>query len=85
MNKTIEVINMLSFEDYLHALKQRMPEFVTPRELINLGIYKSSTALFNARKSGKCPSYVNIPHRGTLFLRDAVIDFLRDSFVETKK
>jgi len=61
---------------FIECLKRTLPDLVTPKDLVKLGIYKSEQAAYAARQKGRCPEYFRIPQRGVLYPKAAVIEFL---------
>ena len=54
---------------------EKYPEFLSSEHLVQLGIYKSTDAAYQARVHGHSPQYIKMKHK-ILYPRQAVIDFL---------
>lgn len=56
------------------ALEQ-FPAYLTSEQLVQLGIYSSIDAAYQARIGGNSPVYIKLKHR-ILYPKQAVIEFL---------
>jgi hypothetical protein len=54
---------------------EQMPEYLSTRHLINLGIFSSIDAAYQARCNGNSPDFIKLRHK-ILFPKQAVINFL---------
>ncbi len=54
---------------------QDMPEYLSTQHLIQLGIYPSIDAAYQARIQGYSPPYIKLRHK-ILYQKQAVIEFL---------
>lgn len=54
---------------------ENMPEYLTTRHLVLLGIYPSTDATYHARAKGDGPEYIKMRHK-ILYTKSAVIEFL---------
>lgn len=54
---------------------EEMPEYLSTQHLIQLGIYPSIDAAYQARIQGYSPSYIKLRHK-ILYQKQAVIEFL---------
>jgi hypothetical protein len=52
-----------------------MPEYLSTRHLIQLGIYPSTDAAYQARCKGNSPDFIKLKHK-ILFPKQAVLEFL---------
>lgn len=60
-------------------LLRSLPELVSTRDLVKIGMYRTEQAAYAARQRGECPAYLRIPSRGIVYPRQAVIEFLEKS------
>ena len=67
-------------EEYINELMHDMPNLLTPKDLISCGIYKSHQAAYIARKNGTSPVFFNINHRGIVYPKKGIIEFLKNNF-----
>jgi len=54
---------------------EHMPDYLSTQHLIQLGIYPSIDAAYQARLNGFSPQYIKLRHK-VLYPKKAVIDFL---------
>lgn len=53
----------------------QMPEYLSTQHLIELGIFPSTDAAYQARCNGNSPDFIKLKHK-ILFPKQAVIEFL---------
>ena len=58
-----------------------VPEFMTTRDLIDLGIYSTIGSAFQARKTKRGPDYIQM-RRKVLYKKQAVIDWIEKRTIE---
>jgi hypothetical protein len=63
-------------DEFIEKLKKTLPELCIVRDLIDVGIYRSDQAAYHARKSGTSPDYFKLPHRGIVYPKKGIIEFL---------
>jgi len=63
-------------EEYIAEAIEEFPEFLTSEDLINLGIYISVNAAYQARVDGSSPKYIKLKHK-ILYPKKALIEFLQ--------
>jgi len=54
---------------------EQMPDYLSTQHLIQLGIYPSIDAAYQARMNGFSPQYIKLRHK-VLYSKKAVIEFL---------
>lgn len=67
---------MKACQDLILKLKRFLPDLLTSKDLVSLGVYKTAQAAYMARIKGKCPPFMKIPFRGVVYPKDGVIEFL---------
>lgn len=55
----------------------KMPEYLSTQHLIQLGLYPSIDAAYQARLNGYAPEYIKLRHK-ILYKKSAVISFLAE-------
>ena len=61
----------------------QMPEYLSTQHLIQLGIYPSIDAAYQARISGYSPDFIKLRHK-ILYSKSTVIEFLESRLCEGK-
>ena len=54
---------------------ERSPEYLTSEQLVQLGIFSSIDAAYQARAGGHSPTFIKLRHR-VLYPKQALIEFL---------
>lgn len=62
---------------------EQMPDYLSTQHLIQLGIYPSIDAAYQARVNGFSPQYIKMRHK-VLYPKQAVIDFLESRIQSSK-
>ena len=57
-------------------IKKKLPELCSVADLMKFGIFNSEQAAYAARKSGNGPACFRLPHRGIVYPREQVIEYL---------
>lgn len=70
---------MNSCDAFIKRAMKELPEMCTVKDLLKLGIYRSEQAAAHARRKGLSPDYFKLPHRGVLYPKQGVIEFLKQS------
>lgn len=73
---------MKDIEDYLSALNSKLPELLTPKDLVDIGLYKSLQACSVARNKKEGPEFFRISHKGVLYPKKSILEFLRKHMQE---
>lgn len=73
----VEGQKSMNFADTICGVLIALPELVSARDLVKVGMYRTEQGAYAARQSGKCPPYFRIPGRGIVYPKQGVIDFLR--------
>lgn len=68
---------MHPFDQYINNLSSKLPEMCHTKDLIRIGMYRSSQAAAAARKRGKCPEYVKLNDRVIEYPKQCVIHYLK--------
>ena len=66
-------------EEYISLLQRDLPDLVEVKHLVKIGIYRHENAAYMARQKGDCPPFMRIPHRGIVYPKKGVIEFLRNA------
>lgn len=73
--------------DDIKAQLENLPEFLTSRDLVKLGLFSSVNSLYAARQQGRGPDFVKYQKK-VLYARSSVLKFLesriRDGSVPRK-
>ncbi len=65
-------------------LRRKLPELCSVKDLLEIGVYRSEQAAYEARKNGKCPEFFHLPYRGIVYPRDGIIEFLKSAAANLK-
>jgi len=61
-----------------------LPEFLSPNDLVNLGLYSTSKAVYFSRTRGSGPDFVQMGRR-VVYPKESVIEFITSNMVKRKK
>lgn len=67
---------MIDHKSLISKLSRTLPELVSSKDLVKIGMYKSEQGAYVARRNGECPPYVRIPACGIRYPKLGVINFL---------
>lgn len=73
-----------AIDSCLDELEETLPAFLSPQDLIDLGLAGSRTGLATERKSGKGMPYVKIGRR-IRYSRDVLLSFLRENMEKSRE
>jgi hypothetical protein len=65
-------------------IKKKLPELCSVADLMKFGIFNSEQAAYSARKYGSGPQWFRLPHRGIVYPREQVIEYLISHASKTK-
>ena len=66
--------------DLIISRIEKLPqEFLTPKEIVDLGLYTSLDSLYSARYYGVSPDYIKV-NRKIIYPKVAVIEFIKQNF-----
>lgn len=65
-------------------IKKKLPELCSVQDLMKFGVFNSEQAAYAARKYGSGPQWFRLPHRGIVYPREQVIEYLIDHASKTK-
>lgn len=74
-----------SIEDCLDKLEDSLPTFLSPHDLVTLGIAGSHSGLGAERKNGQGIPFIKIGPRRIRYPRDSVLTFLRENAALSQK
>lgn len=63
-------------DEFIKDLTKDMPPFLTPHDLVSLGLYPSVDAAYLARARGYSPDYIK-NGRKILYPKSTIIEFLK--------
>ncbi len=63
------------------TLRKDLPYLCKATDLVRVGLYRNVQAVYLARKLGEGPPFMVIPHRGVVYPREGIIEFL-ESHIE---
>lgn len=69
-------------KEYILRIKDQLPELCTVRDLIRVGIYRTTSGANMARMQKRGPEYLKIPGRGVVYPREGVINFMEKTIHE---
>lgn len=69
---------MDAIDRFIEMIEKSLPEMLKTKQLVELGIYNSAQAAYQARLANKSPPYIRIPNLGVVYPKAGVVDFLRD-------
>lgn len=75
---------MSTDKKFILKLEEILPELVTAKDLVKIGIYRTEQAAYSARQKGKSPPYIRIPSRGIVYPKQGIIDFLEKHWNEVE-
>lgn len=67
---------MTDHKSLISKISKNLPELVSSKDLVKIGMYKSEQGAYVARRTGECPPYVRIPSCGIRYPKLGVINFL---------
>lgn len=65
-------------ESYIDDILKPYSPFLTPSDLVKIGMFKTPQAAYKARKAGKGPEWLYIPGRGFAYPKEAIAEFLKE-------
>ena len=68
---------MNACDEYIEMAEKELPDIVTTKDLIKIGMYRSDQAASVARRKGKCPGYFQFNKRVVIYPKKGVIDYLK--------
>lgn len=68
---------MKAIEDFIKIIEKTLPEMITARNLVEIGLYNSPQAAYQARIKDCGPPYVIMPKHRVIYPRCGVIEFMR--------
>ena len=70
---------MTTCDDYIKRLKDTLPDLVTVKHLVKLGIFRSAYAASQARKLKRSPAYFQLNNQAILYPKAALIEWLQNA------
>lgn len=68
-------------EKYIEELINKLPDLLTPKDLVSCGIYKTHQAAYQARVKGSSPPYFRISYRGIVYPKSGIVDYLKTNYI----
>lgn len=69
---------MINFETSFEKIEKTLPEFLRPKDLVQSGLFRSTSDLCKAMRCNKAPPSIKLSHRKVIFMRSSVIEWLRE-------
>ena len=69
---------MNSLDNFIEMIENQLPDLIRTKELVEIGIYNSPQAAYQARLSKLCPPWLRIPRKGVVYPKAGVVAFLRE-------
>lgn len=69
---------MEDFEKFIENIERKMPEIMSTKDLINLGMFKSRATWTNMRKRNQGPEYLIFNNKMIVYPKECVLKWLRE-------
>lgn len=75
---------MEDFEKFIENIEKKMPDIMSTKDLINLGLFKSRATWTNMRKRNQGPEYLIFNNKMIAYPKICVLKWLKEMKYERK-